>query len=662
MDAPTFLSEPSPAVFVDRMTAHWTTLGNTPSPKLSPLWATMGATFNDAARNSQDGKWRVLEPPTGSGKTQGLCVYAALVIENNQDVACPLGMLVVTRTIAQAEEIVTTIQSLLDDKGLHRRVRTKHSENKLHIFEMQSADVLVITHRAYELALEGLNKEMHGRWEDMSTWAHGSRRLTVIDEALAGIVEENLVTADAVRDVLRYIDPPLRAQFPGAVQALEQIRDVLDEIGSKWHQEEANRDKLFKAKVVWRAVHDGRAKFPTSFAMGLLRGAMVEIPYDHKALKKDSPFDRQRIAGHVDQTLKDCEAIMKRWAYYYRKGQNDTFNCSQLLVPDGLPGPVVLDATATQNFLWELLEDRAEIPPIPSGVRQYNNVKLHIARARGLGKTKMTEHGKVRIPRLLAHLEETLPPDRNVLLCVHKRVEHIALGYDPRFTRYSVAHWGAIDGKNDWDDYDTVVVFGLPYRDPVWATNAFFALQGLQDNRWLDKPKWGQYADVRREMQRRQLTVSIVQAVNRVRCRRVIDGDGNCPSTDIFLVLPNDQDGDAILANLRDEMPGVVVLPWGFELDGPKQAVRRGSSHEALLAFMANKLPGETSMSFVRRELSLSARALKDLQTVLKDHEHPLTRSLSELGVSYHSGRGRGSRSFLSKRDVKNDAPSWPSD
>src|SRR5262245_4822082 len=139
----------------------------------------------------------------------------------------------------------------------------------------------------------------------------------------------------------------------------------------------------------------------------------------------------------------------------------------------------------------------------------------------------MAERGKVRIPRLLANLERTLTPDRKVLLCLHKRVEHIARAYAPDFGKYEVAHWGAIDGRNDWNDYDTVVIFGLSYRDKVWSTNTFFALQGLQDNRWLEQPVWGRYADVRQEMQRRQLTVSVIQAINRVRCRRVIDSSGN---------------------------------------------------------------------------------------------------------------------------------------
>ena len=634
------------------MTRRWHSLGNTSSPKLQQLWAAMAATFGRAVVDNETGKskWRVLEPPTGTGKTQGLSVYAALTIEKNRTSPSPLGILVVTRTIAQADEIVATIRELVSDPANADRVRAKHSETKLNVFEMRMADVLVITHAAYTRALEGLNQEQHGRWADCTTWDHGQRRLTIIDEALSGVVEENQIKADDIRFVLGFIDPALKLQFGPQVEALEGVRDILDKIAVT-NATITEEGGSIPARVVWRGVHDGRAKFPKAYAMGPLREAMAPIRYDLKALHKESTYDRQRIATNVDQTLKDCEAIMARWAYYYRKGNDDTFNSSQLLIPPGLPGPVILDATASQNFLWKLLGSRAEIAEVPDGTRTYANVTIHVSRGSGLGKSKMTERGKVRLPRLLANLQQNLTSDRKVLLCVHKRIAHTALSYAPSFAAYDVAHWGAIDGRNDWQDYDTVVIFGLSYRDPVWSTNTFFALKGLQDNRWLEQPSWGRYADVRQEMQRRQLTVSVIQAVNRVRCRRVIDGDGNCPPTDVFIVLPRGADGDAILAHLREEMPGAVVVPWEFEMDGPSERVRRGSSHEALLALMGNRLPGETPMSYIKTELGLTPSAVKDLRGVLRDDSHDLTKTLAHLGVRYlTTGKGRGAKSYLLKR------------
>jgi len=639
----------SPEEFAAAITARWHSLGNTSSPKLHQLWASMAATFNCAVADSHTtaSKWRVLQPPTGTGKTQGLCVYAALTIAKNRSTPVPLGILVVTRTIAQADEIVATVKELVADPADAERARARHSEAKLPTHAMRVADVLVITHEAYSRALEGLSQDQHGRWGDYTTWDHGPRRLTIIDEALSGVVEENKVTADGIRNALRYIDRAVRRQFPDQVAALERACAILDGLAAICPDETGSSP----ARIAWRGPQDRRLKFPNDCPMGPLREAMGGIRYDLKALHKDSPYDRQRISTRVDRTLKDCEAIMARWAYYYRKGNDDTFNSSQLLIPPSLPGPVVLDATASQNFLWRLLGSRAEVAEVPAGTRTYANVTIHVARGSGVGKGTMTEKGKVRLPRLLADLQRHLKPDRKVLLCVHKKIEPTALSYDPGFGAFSVAHWGAIDGKNDWNDHDAVVIFGLPYRDPVWATNTFFALQGLQDNRWLEQPVWGNYADVRREMQRRQLAVSIIQAVNRVRCRRVIDTDGNCPPTDVFIVLPNDAEGDAILGHIQEEMPGAGVVPWAFEMDGTAERVRRGSSHAAVLALMANRLPGETPMSHVRSELGLTASALKDLQGVLRDDGHDLTRSLAGLRVRYMTtGKGRGARSYLLKQ------------
>ena len=95
-----------------------------------------------------------------------------------------------------------------------------------------------------------------------------------------------------------------------------------------------------------------------------------------------------------------------------QKGNDDTFNSSQLLIPPGLPGPVILGRHRLSELPVEALGRRAEIAEVPPGTRTYANVTIHVARGSGLGKTKMTGHGKVRLPRLLANLEQTLTPDR----------------------------------------------------------------------------------------------------------------------------------------------------------------------------------------------------------------------------------------------------------
>ena len=114
------------------------------------------------------------------------------------------------------------------------------------------------------------------------------------------------------------------------------------------------------------------------------------------------------------------------------------------------------------------------------------------------------------------------------------------------------------------------------------------------------------------------------------------------------LVLGAGEEGDVILDRILQEMPGVVVKSWLFELDGPEEHIRRGSSHEAFLALMRSRLPGETPMSFIRKELSLTNSAYKDLLETLRDETHSLCKALAEIGVRYVS-RGPGKPGFLLK-------------
>jgi hypothetical protein len=44
-------------------------------------------------------------------------------------------------------------------------------------------------------------------------------------------------------------------------------------------------------------------------------------------------------------------------------------------------------------------------------------------------------------------------------------------------------------------------------------------------------------------MDRRQLAVSIIQALNRIRCRKVVDAEGNCAPCKAYLFLPDNEPG-----------------------------------------------------------------------------------------------------------------------
>jgi hypothetical protein len=192
-------------------------------------------------------------------------------------------------------------------------------------------------------------------------------------------------------------------------------------------------------------------------------------------------------------------------------------NALRPLKPWELPGPVVLDATARVDLMYQLMEDRADIIPTPPGVRDYSNVTLHVARTTSIGKTKMEELAAIRFPRLQAALSQRLTPDCKVLFCVHKNVEHLVpLQADLGVEAVASVHWGAVDGSNAYKDFDTAVIFGLPFQDHIWGTGTFFAFQGVQDDDWHDNPSWKNCANIRELLQRRHLAASIIQAMGRV--------------------------------------------------------------------------------------------------------------------------------------------------
>jgi hypothetical protein len=632
-----------PRTFVDRFTLRWTEeFGMPASAPLQNLWRIMANTYQQsiiATVQDLPSRWRVLQPPTGSGKTMGAVVYSGLQAEQNvtaEPGVKPIGIMIVTRLKAQADEVVSDINAYVG-----RQVAiADHTDHRVTPEQLRASDVVVITHAAYTSAKKTLSGVSAGRWHNLTHWQGGRRLLTIVDEALANVVEHSQLKLDELSRTIGHITQEMRLSHPTEVEALETLRE------SMLFHAGANDGFGVGTSLAWEA-----GSSPAIADLTALRADMRNLRYD-KINGKDDEKERQRLAQRFDQTLASAEALLDQYAFMTLQGVEHSLNSSALTVPLELPGPVVLDATAGVDLMYDLMEDRADIIPTPRGVRDYSNVTLHVARTERIGKTAMEELSGPRFAALQADLAQRLSPERKVLFCVHKNVEHLV----PTKAELGVAeakavHWGAVDGSNAFKDFDTAVIFGLPFRDHVWGTGVFFALQGVQCDDWHDNPTWKQHENVRELLQRRHLAASVIQAVGRVRLRKVIDERGRCAPTDVFIVLPRGARGSEMLEYIRQELPNVSVQCWAFEPDGPKVRVKRsGLPQERLITFMSNRNPGRTSMSVIGREFGLKPQQRKDLQKVLRDENHPTTLALKTAGVTYGSeGKGRGAKSFLLK-------------
>lgn len=624
--------------FVTRMTAHWANLGNCPSPSLQEVWKQLCRTFNEQI-SAADDKWRVVQPATGTGKSQGLALYAAM----HKDQA-EVGMLIVVRLISQADEMAALINRLAG----REIAKARHTESTLTVSEMADTQILVVTHKAYELSLDKYSRGDGQKFDSFTTYRRcfeGKRQLIVIDESL-DIVRQYQVELDNLAFVLGTIPSEIRSKpkHSDAFRYLDELYGVLREV----HSDSDDSERL---------VTIDSEDLPVGFSLDELREECRQVHWDEVVLGIESLADRNRLSRRVDQTLEASHATLEQWRYYSKKGKRHTLNTSALVVPDGVQGAVVLDATASQNLLYLLFSEKAEIKPVVEA-RSYRQVTLHIARVAGVGKGTMVKRAGSRVRDLISDLSVRIKPDARAFVCSHKDVEPMIAQYETPF-EMSTGHWGAIDGLNDYQHCDTFVCFGLPYRDRISSNNTYLACKGPQGDEWFQqKSKRADhgYDDIRRAIEQQQMAVDVIQALNRIRVRRVVDTEGNCEKSDCYLLLGKDEASDKLLDNIRKAMPGIVIKEWPLKLEEaekasrPKRNYSRSRYAESVCKFLEGQTGGQWSSSHLREKLNIPADRWKSIAQQMKTEGSALQRRLFELGwMLVTEGCGRGARSYIKK-------------
>ncbi|MCK1738394.1 hypothetical protein IVA79_31575 [Bradyrhizobium sp. 138] len=275
---------------------------------------------------------------------------------------------------------------------------------------------------------------------------------------MANVVKHSQVKLDELSQVIGNIPHEMRLTYPTQVEALETLREeMLFHAG-------VNDGFRIGTALAWEAGNS-----PGVVDLSDLRAEMRKLPYD-RIIGRDDDKERDRIAKRYDKTLAAAEDLLDQHAFMALRGNEHTLNSSALSVPLELPGPVVLDATAGVDLMYDLMEDPCRHHPYPRGVRDYSNLTIHVARTERIGKTAMEELAAPRFAALQENLPQRLGPERQVLFVVHKRVEHLVpTAGELKVKAVSATHWGAVDGRNEFKDYDTAVIMGFPFRDHVWA-------------------------------------------------------------------------------------------------------------------------------------------------------------------------------------------------
>jgi hypothetical protein len=652
----------SVSAFTQRMTGHWSRLGNVPNVALIRAWSNLSATFNAAMVGALGDRWHVRQEATGCGKSESLALWASMLPRHTTHPFSPHhGLLIVVRTIQQTETMVQTINAHAGEvvARAHHSGNTEYPPSRLSPQEMLDAPVLVVCHAAYERGADDPESRSGSLFRAFHVWPSsptGYRRGVVIDEAI-DFISFTQVTLDDVDLLLRIVDLP-GTDHREQVQALRQLREFLfaeAEMEMELRKEEqkpsvllSNEDGTYTShpyqrfSLLWGT--NGLvtpAEIPVATDLTPLRETIKTAPIDFKVLRRKDPVEKSILQERLLDILSSAQRTLQNWAFYSREDGREEigpalYTASVLPglreIPEGQrPGVVVLDATASQSPVYTLFG--AVVHPTSTTIRTYRNAALHVAFLPAAGKRHLTNHAKEEVPKLITNLRTMLEPTRKLFVLTFKGVAHHLLGFKNVFPSLMVEHYGNVNGRNDFSSCDAGCLFGVFRYPKAWSTAIYFALKGEQGWRWF-------YSDdgkkIRREIELGQVAAETIQGLNRTSTRNCINNLGDCPTTDLFLTLTDNPQGRAVLQRIRAAMPGINVKQWRYSL-ATVTYLRRTNHDEILVAYAQTMAVGKHRASEVRQALGIGLKAWERLVEKIKAPDAPLAQALLEAGVTYSS-------------------------
>jgi hypothetical protein len=278
-------------------------------------------------------------------------------------------------------------------------------------------------------------------------------------------------------------------------------------------------------------------------------------------------------------------------------------------------------------------------------VRDYRRVTLYVARTKGTGKCAMLKDGVGIIEQtrdaILSHYGDQAS-QRRVLAIVDKDSEEKVRGMwaTAGFAAFDVAHWNAIDGRNVWRDYDTIVVINLPWAKASLDLSTYMAVHGVElDDEGLNAPP-----DEVKVIRESRIAAALGQAMGRIRLRRMVSAEGTCEPCDIFVRFPHwslRADTDRMVERVQDVLTGIQVLEWAAlstKLIRPRPSAAVDGTCAALLDYVQQIQPGTAvPVSEIRRRIGATAHG-----TWFRVQKSPaVTAGLRELRARLEPRAGR---------------------
>lgn len=614
------------------MAAEWQALRICSSPALEAAWAWLCRTLNQAVTNTAAKPWTVAAMPTGTGKTQFAALYCAR-LQSIADQRGPLqsaighpGALFITPFTEEADQFVETV-----NRHIGRTIAAAfHSKSRLSAADAHSYPVLAITHEASSRHQLTATRET---WKELTWWQHGQRQLTIFDEAPQLTVGAQVTTQDlsALLGSVSNLAGAPASKFEPLHRVLDQVRSRAVEMSKDRNMTPPEIASVQSADFDWLA-HWVRTTDGS------------DLPFNEVGRVSDK---RTQLLSVLDRLRFIAEA---GWGWISISGKKATLSTSMMHPSIKSGRGVILDATASCNAAYQLLPERLRVLDVPAGVRKYDNVTVYASPGHNLGKDDLAKSVASGWSGILRSMREMAEPALT-LACLNKVVEAAVVSRNSEVEGVALAHWGAINGRNHWRDHDAVALIGLPYLDRATPTNTVLGLIGPQSDGWMqsaDEREYGKHADIVSAVHTGHVAGSLLQAINRVRCRKVVDKEGRCAPTSVFVMLPHGQAAEHLITSIVQGMPGVRVRDW--DLNVTRRSSRRSRSFGMLLEHFKAAPVGLHERNAVQSELGLSATTVDRFIKRTSDQKSDEHAAMLRLNVAYHATTGRGAKAYFIKK------------
>ncbi len=572
---------------------HWEdVLGNISSPALLQNWDNNFEAFDeitDRNINSKPSKKICCPSPTGSGKTQQI-IHKAIDLHGSG-----VRTLIVTMRTEDADIIASQIKTYTHDDYVgvfHSKEVSIAGVRK--VDHPREAQCLVITHERF-------------RRQEKSITA--LRDFIVVDEAI-DVISHTSITDDDLLSMIRLVEKAGSFKYENKdTKQLESEFRMLKQI----------YDIQFKAFI------DSGSAF-----IGLRAGAvppeLTKLPslqftevikfMGNKKLKPSTALtgisNKKMDDALKAKYIKISETIMyffSQFNFMTRSGANIAWHTASELIPG--KSIVVMDATASVNKAYDLYmmyqPETLEVL-LPIQCRNYSNVILNQVRTNTgrytiLGENEISgdDEGVVsdKVRKFISNVERNSEVGDDILIVSFKEMEASLMTYSESLDGRTVHvdHFGNLTGTNKYQHCNRIFIYGLNHK-PEDKHRSMHALIKSPAESFKDSEE----NDIEMKMLiTSDMVAETIQAINRIKCRRVIDDKGNCDEAHVYLTLPaRFEESQIMLSSITSEMHGIKIKDWDISKeDGVKLA--RVFSVEAFMTQL------DAMLSNTNLEVSLDA-------------------------------------------------------